>query len=105
MQLTVFDRLTLSAILPPNVGSLAEMVEIGRLRKKLALTDEEKELCEYKEDEIGGGRWLPNKADDAEFDLDEREMELILSGFTILEANGNVPTDQKFIDLYEKINA
>lgn len=104
-QLTVFERLTLNAVLPPNVGSLAEMVKIGRLRKRLALSDEEKETCSYIEDPTGAARWVPKTdADEATFNFSDDELELIRSGFLLLETSGKVPTDAPFIALYEKFH-
>ena len=58
MKLTIKDRLSLIQILPVR-GSVSEMVDVYDLARELKLNDEEKKICNYKEDNNGGIKWDP----------------------------------------------
>lgn len=103
--LSVYDRATLGGVLPQGVGSFREMLAVDDLRKRIALSDEEKEKISFKQYENGAVGWNPKAAEeigDTDYTFTEEEHRLIGLGFVLMERGGTVPTEAPFIGLYRK---
>jgi hypothetical protein len=103
MKLTAIQRFLLLQTIPPNTGSLDELVAIKGLRNRLEFSEAEKETIEWTEGPRGQTSFNGEKLvelGDTELDLSEKERGVIASGFLLREANENLPTNEAFIDLY-----
>ena len=92
-------RLQILNILPQEAGSLRESIQVKRLRDRIHFSEEEKEEIGF--DESTGG-FNPRKLgalDDMEVELGENEREIIAGCIIQKEDEGEVPTNDAFVDL------
>ena len=91
-------RLQILSLLPQEAGSLQESIQIKRLRDRVGFDEKEKEILDMDE----RGSFDPSKVDELE-DLDaplgENEKEIIAGCIVQQEDEGNVPTNDAFVDL------
>lgn len=106
MTLNLYERLTLLNLLPQQVGSFSEMRNVRKVRKVLELDEATKEEIDLR---MEGDRilWDNDKASKADLDTDlsEGEMNVIAHAFLLMEDSGNIPTDDRFADMYDKFES
>lgn len=100
MKLSLMERIQAINLLPD-----AGRIVFHRIREamvnKLAPTAEEKVFYGIVEHEGGGITWNPDNDLEAEIDLSDSELALILDNLKPLEADGTLKTAQ--VSLYEKL--
>ena len=92
-------RLQILNILPQEAGSLRESIQVKRLRDRINFSDEEKDQIGFDENT---GSFDPRKLDelgDMEIELGENEREIIAGCIIQKEDEGEVPTNDGFVDL------
>jgi hypothetical protein len=92
-------RLQILNILPQKAGSLRESIQVKRLRDRINFSDEEKDQIGFNENT---GGFNPNKLGelgDMEIELGENEREIIAGCIIQKEDEGEVPTNDGFVDL------
>lgn len=103
MTFTTPERFILLQILPEKVGSLKETIVVRRLRDEIQFTDKEREALEMKQTEQGGVTLNPSKfdaIDDLALEMTDKMREIVALGFMAREQEGDVPTNDVFVDLY-----
>lgn len=103
--LTIFERLQLPNILPTQAK-----YEIGvvckNLRKRLALTAEDKKRVNYREQRAPNGDvlaiWNEKKDKGMPIALSGVELFVIQSSLDLLNKNEKLPTDERWLLLFEK---
>lgn len=89
MKLNIKNRLILLQILP-NKGNLSDMVEVMELAKKLKLSDEEKELINYKIDDSNNFYWDPDKDFEKDFELNSDKIKILKDTINKLDEENNI---------------
>lgn len=90
MKLNIKNRLILLQILPSK-GNLSDMVEVMELAKKLKLSDEEKELINYKIDDSNNFYWDPDKDFEKDFELNSDKIKILKDIINKLDEENNIP--------------
>lgn len=99
MELTVKDRLLITAILPKEDNAVTLRIIRG-LKEKLAFTPEEHEFLQIRE-EAGGTRWSDEYADYAtEIEITDLEEPIIKRSLKQLDREQKLPMIA--LDLYER---
>jgi len=93
------QRLQLLNLLPQESGSLRESIQVKRLRDKINFSDEEKEAIDMNERTGSFDPMALQELDDKELDLGENEKEIIAGSFIKKEDEGEVPTNDAFVEL------
>lgn len=101
MNLTIKNRLILLQILPIQ-GSLSEMVDVLELAKQLKLTDEEKKLINYTEDNDKNSYWDLDKDFEKDFQLTTDMIAILKNIISKLDEEKKLPL--VMVDLALKIN-
>lgn len=83
MKMTIKDRLSLIQILPTQ-GSISEMVDVYDLARELKLNDEEKNLCNYSDDN-GNIKWTPEKDPMKDIKLTSDQHKLLMNTINELD--------------------
>jgi len=92
-------RLQLVNFLPNNAGSLRESVQIKRLRDRLQFSEDEREAIDL---DRRTGQFDPKKLvelDSVEVGFSESELDLLAGILVSAESDGEVPTNDDFVDL------
>ncbi len=100
-KLTVYDRLTIPAYLPQE-ASFKESIIIRDLKLKLQITQKEIEKFDINGGPGGTITWNTEKDKGIPVDLTELEIGTIRDSFKVLDEKKKVPTDPRFIELYQK---
>jgi len=93
------ERLQILNLLPQDTLSLRESIQVKRLRDRINFTDEEKEKIEFDADT---GSFNPQKLSnltDLEIKLGDKEREILAGSIIEKEDDGEVPTNDAFVDL------
>lgn len=97
------QRLQLLNLLPQESGSLRESIQVKRLRDKINFSDEEKETIDMNERTGSFDPMALQELDDREVELGDNEKEIIAGSFIKKEDEGEVPTNDAFIELAFKL--
>lgn len=97
------QRLQLINLLPQESGSLRESIQVKRLRDRINFTEEEKEVIDMDERTGSFDPMALNELDDLEVELGENEREIIAGSFIKKEDEGEVPTNDAFVELAVKL--
>jgi hypothetical protein len=105
MKLGIYDRLLLPQILPERAS-----IEIGivcaDIRKKIILTQEEIKKITLRTDPVNGGlSWDLKKEKPLQVQFTDMELEVITGAFKTKSDAKDLPTDERMIDLYRKVNS
>lgn len=100
-ELDVWQRLKLAMLLPESGGSFREAIRVRQLRRDLNPDEKEREDLKLATDERGNITWDESKVSPKEFEFSDGELDTISVAFKSLEADGAVPTDDRFLSLYE----
>jgi len=93
------QRLQLINLLPQESGSLRESIQVKRLRDKINFSDEEKEVIDMNERTGSFDPVALQELDDKELNLGDNEKEIIAGSFIKKEDEGEVPTNDAFVEL------
>jgi len=93
------QRLQLLNLLPQESGSLRESIQVKRLRDKINFSDEEKETIDMNERTGSFDPMALQDLEDLEIELGENEKEIIAGSFIKKEDEGEVPTNDAFVEL------
>jgi hypothetical protein len=93
------QRLQLLNLLPQESGSLRESIQVKRLRDKINFSDEEKETIDMNERTGSFDPMALQELDDREVELGDNEKEIIAGSFIKKEDEGEVPTNDAFVEL------
>jgi len=101
--LDIYERTMLAGqVLPANVGSFKEMIVVAGLRDMLEIGEEEGKELEYVI-QPNAVNWNKEKEGDPQpYSFNKEQLATIGAGFSLLQANGSIPTSKAFIALYEK---
>ena len=97
------QRLQLLNLLPQESGSLRESIQVKLLRDRINFTDEEKATIEMNERTGSYDPMALNELEDLEVDIGENEKEIIAGSFIKREEEGEVPTNDAFVELALKL--
>ena len=95
----VQDRLQILNLLPQDVGSLRESIQVKRVRDKIKFTDSERAALDFDPE---NGSFDPSKMDEVgtiEVELGQNARNIIAGSIIRLEDGGSVPTNDTFVDL------
>lgn len=90
MDLNIKNRLILLQILPTK-GNLSDMVEVMDLAKQLKLTDSEKELIEYTEDNNHNFYWNETRDFNKKIELNSDKIKILKSTIDTMDKDNNIP--------------
>lgn len=93
------QRLQLLNLLPQESGSLRESIQVKRLRDKINFSDEEKETIDMNERTGSFDPMALQDLEDLEIELGDNEKEIIAGSFIKKEDEGEVPTNDAFVEL------
>ena len=92
-------RLQILNILPQEAGSLRESIQVKRLRDRINFSDGEKDQIGFDENTGGFNPRKLGELGDMEVELGENEREIIAGCIIQKEDEGEVPTNDGFVDL------
>jgi hypothetical protein len=93
------QRLQLLNLLPEESGSLRESIQVKRLRDRINFSDAEREAIDM---DPQTGNFDPiafQELDDKEVELGDKECDIIAGSIVQKEDEGEVPTNDSFVDL------
>jgi len=93
------QRLQLLNLLPQESGSLRESIQVKRLRDKINFSDEEKDTIDMNERTGSFDPMALQYLEDLEIELGDNEKEIIAGSFIKKEDEGEVPTNDAFVEL------
>jgi len=93
------QRLQLLNLLPQESGSLRESIQVKRLRDKINFSDEEKDTIDMNERTGSFDPMALQDLEDLEIELGDNEKEIIAGSFIKKEDEGEVPTNDAFVEL------
>jgi hypothetical protein len=99
LTLSAQQRLQLLNLLPQESGSLRESIQIKRLRDRVNLSDEELETIGMDEQTGSFDPTALQELDDKEVELGDKECDIIAGSIVQKEDEGEVPTNDSFVDL------
>lgn len=88
-QVNVKERLSLLQLLPTQ-GSITEMVEVYDLARELKLSDDEKGLINYSEDNANI-RWDSTKDPNKEITINSSQYKILMESIDKLDAQKQIP--------------
>jgi hypothetical protein len=93
------QRLQLLNLLPQESGSLRESIQVKRLRDRINFTEEEQEAIDMDERTGSFDPMALQELDDKEIELGENERDIIAGSIIQKEDEGEVPTNDAFVEL------
>jgi hypothetical protein len=93
------QRLQLLNLLPQESGSLRESIQIKRLRDRIAFSEEEQEAINMDERTGSFDPQSLRNLDNKEIKLGESEREIVAAAIIKKEDEGQVPTNDAFVEL------
>lgn len=97
------ERLQILNILPQESGSLRESIQIKRLRDQIAFSDEEKEQIDMNERTGSFDPMKLQQLESKEVKLGEGKRYILAGSFVKKEDEGEVPTNDTFVELALKL--
>lgn len=88
-QVNVKERLSLLQLLPTQ-GNITEMVEVYDLARELKLSDEEKGLINYSEDNANI-RWDSTKDPNKEININSNQYKILMDSISKLDSQKQIP--------------
>jgi hypothetical protein len=105
IDLSLTDRLTLLGVLPEKVGSFREMRDVKQIREAIQIPDDHREALSFRQ-EGNTIKWDKDKEAELEpargFEFTDSQLSTVGSAFLLMETQGRIPTNNQFINLYEK---
>lgn len=92
MILSVKERLMLISMIPQE-GTLSEMVDIYDLVRDLKLSDEEKDLIDYKEGSLGAS-WNADKDPNKDIHISRTQMDIVQKNIDRLDTERKINIEQ-----------
>ena len=99
--LFVYDRVKIPDVLPRQAKFEVGIV-VRDIRKKLQFTQDELEQLNIQEKEGGRIVWNVKTDTGKAFQFTELEMTIIRGNLKTLDGKEELPTDDRFLDMYEK---
>ena len=100
MKLSVLDRIVLGSIMPVR-GDFLTLDVSGRIRKKLAFSDQERDALGIVAQPDGRVAWKPNVVEEAEIPLEGSEEALIAK--VLIEAEKEKTLTLDLMPVYRKV--
>jgi len=97
------QRFHILNLLPQESGSLQESIQIKRMRDQVTFSDDEKEKIGMDEQTGSLNPSALKDLDKKKVELGENEERILAGAFVKKEEEGNVPTDDAFVELALKI--
>jgi len=101
MKLSIFERLTLLGVIPPQTGDIAKIRIVRQLRENLGLSEDEHKFYELKT--VGNTfQWNMQKDNEVQGDIEMGDVALEIIKTSFKQANDNGTLQETWLDVYDK---